>query len=164
MYFLHFKFWKNSPQRHLRLGFTLAKHLMMNSISSRDTRPEKFLIPSSGQLSKVYLSSKCSNLSAHFLLALCYISPATGLTLVRNHPVSSLLSQDYLYFLRRRQWHPTPILLPGKSHGRRGLEGCSPWGCQESDTTEATQQQQQQYFLALGNCFVVVLICECYLL
>ena len=61
-------------QRHLRLGFTLAKHLMMNSISSRDTRPEKFLIPSSGQLSKVYLSSKCSNLSANFLLALCYIS------------------------------------------------------------------------------------------
>ena len=37
---------------------------------------------------------------------------------------------------RRRQWHPTPVLLPGKSHGRRGLEGCSPWGCQESDTTE----------------------------
>ena len=30
--------------------------------------------------------------------------------------------------LRRRQWHPTPVLLPGKSHGRRSLEGCSPWG------------------------------------
>ena len=29
---------------------------------------------------------------------------------------------------RRRQWHPTPVLLPGKSHGRRSLEGCSPWG------------------------------------
>ena len=29
---------------------------------------------------------------------------------------------------RRRQWHPTPILLPGKSHGRRSLVGCSPWG------------------------------------
>ena len=37
---------------------------------------------------------------------------------------------------RRRQWHPTPVLLPGKSHGRRSLVGCSPWGCQESDTTE----------------------------
>ena len=36
----------------------------------------------------------------------------------------------------RRQWHPTPVLLPGKSHGRRSLVGCSPWGCQESDTTE----------------------------
>ena len=33
-------------------------------------------------------------------------------------------------------WHPTPVLLPGKSHGRRSLVGCSPWGRQESDTTE----------------------------
>ena len=30
--------------------------------------------------------------------------------------------------LRRRQWHPTPVLLPGKSHGRKSLVGCSPWG------------------------------------
>ena len=35
----------------------------------------------------------------------------------------------------RRQWHPTPVLLPGKSHGRRGLVGCSPWGHEESYTT-----------------------------
>ena len=38
--------------------------------------------------------------------------------------------------LRRRQWQPTPVLLPGKSHGRRSLVGCSPWGQEESDTTE----------------------------
>ena len=37
---------------------------------------------------------------------------------------------------RRRQWHPTPVLLPGKSQGRRSLVGCSPWGHKESDTTE----------------------------
>ena len=36
----------------------------------------------------------------------------------------------------RRRWHPTPVLLPGKSHGRRSLVGCSPWGREESDTTE----------------------------
>ena len=36
----------------------------------------------------------------------------------------------------RRQWQPTPELLPGKSHGRRSLVGCSPWGREESDTTE----------------------------
>ena len=29
----------------------------------------------------------------------------------------------------RRQWHPTPVLLPGESHGWRSLVGCSPWGC-----------------------------------
>ena len=43
----------------------------------------------------------------------------------------------YLCIYRRRsRWHPTPVLLPGKSHGRRSLVGCSPWGCQGSDTTE----------------------------
>ena len=39
-------------------------------------------------------------------------------------------------FIRRRQWHPTPVLLPGKSHRWRSLEGCSPWGHWGSDTTE----------------------------
>ena len=39
-------------------------------------------------------------------------------------------------FLQRRQWHPTPVLLPGKSHGLRSLVGCSLWGRKESDTTE----------------------------
>ena len=38
---------------------------------------------------------------------------------------------------RRRQWRPTPVLLPGKSHGWRSLVGCSrPWGRKESDMTE----------------------------
>ena len=37
---------------------------------------------------------------------------------------------------QRRQWHPTPELLPGKSHGWKTLVGCSPWGREESDTTE----------------------------
>ena len=36
----------------------------------------------------------------------------------------------------RRQWQPTSVLLPGESHGRRSLVGCSPWGRKESDTTE----------------------------
>ena len=36
----------------------------------------------------------------------------------------------------RRQWHPTPVLFPGNSHGRRSLVGCSLWGREELDTTE----------------------------
>ena len=38
--------------------------------------------------------------------------------------------------LWRRQWHTTPVLLPGNSHGWRSLVGCSPWGREESDMTE----------------------------
>ena len=62
---------------------------------------------------------------------------AWGLSQCRRFPGS-----DFFFFLffdcsrRRRQWHPTPVLLPGKSHGRRSLVGCSPWGRWGSDTTE----------------------------
>ena len=48
-----------------------------------------------------------------------------GGTMVKNLPDN-----------QRRQWHPTPVLLPGKSHGWRSLVGCSPWGLEESDMTE----------------------------
>ena len=44
---------------------------------------------------------------------------------------------DFAYgCIWRRQWHPTPVLLPGKSHGQRSLVGYNPWGCEASDTTE----------------------------
>ena len=45
------------------------------------------------------------------------------------------LNRPVLLLLFIRQWHPTPVLLPGKSHGQRSLVGCSPWGREESDTT-----------------------------
>ena len=52
-------------------------------------------------------------------------------------PVSVMFSiYRYSGLYRRRQWHPTPVLLPGKSHGRRSLEGCSPWGRWGSNTTK----------------------------
>ena len=41
-----------------------------------------------------------------------------------------------LAWSQRRQWHPTPVLLPGKCYGWRSLVGCSLWGREESDTTE----------------------------
>ena len=49
------------------------------------------------------------------------------------------MSQNNIFLILafwRRQQHPTPVLLPGKSHGRGRLVGCSPWGREESDTTE----------------------------
>ena len=39
----------------------------------------------------------------------------------------------------RRAWQPTPVFLPGESHGQRSLVGYSPWGPKESDMTEATE-------------------------
>ena len=53
---------------------------------------------------------------------------------VRHDWATSLSLFTFMHW--RRQWHPTPVLVPGKSHGWRSLVGCSPWGHQESNTTE----------------------------
>ena len=53
-----------------------------------------------------------------------------------GHQGSPIYTYSFLDPSRRRQWHPTPVLLPGKSHGWRSLAGRSPWGREESDTTE----------------------------
>ena len=49
-----------------------------------------------------------------------------------------LLGASDRQFIERRQWHLIPVLLPGKSHGWRGLVGCSPWDHEESDMTDFT--------------------------
>ena len=51
----------------------------------------------------------------------------------------------------RRQWHPTPVLLPGKSHGQRSLVGSSPWGREELDTTEWLHFQFSLSCIREGN-------------
>ena len=52
---------------------------------------------------------------------------------------------------QRRRWHPTPVLLPGKSHGRRSLVGCSPWGREESDMTERLHSHFSLSCIGEGN-------------
>ena len=51
----------------------------------------------------------------------------------------------------RRQWHPTPVLLPGKSHGWRSLVGCSPWGRKELETTEGLHFHSSLSCIGEGN-------------
>ena len=48
--------------------------------------------------------------------------------------VQSLGQEDPL----ERKWQPTPVFLPGESHGQRSLEGYGPWDRKELDMTEAT--------------------------
>ena len=59
-----------------------------------------------------------------------------GLLRVRHDWVTSLSLSTFMRW--RRKWQPTPVFLPGESHGQRSLVGCRPWGRIESDTTEAT--------------------------
>ena len=63
------------------------------------------------------------------------------------------------HLIRRRQWHPPPVLVPGKSQGRRSLVGCSPWGRKESDRTE--QLHFQFSFSSIGERNGIPLQCSC---
>ena len=56
-----------------------------------------------------------------------------------------------LFHVRRRQWQSTPVLLPGNSHRWRSLVGCSPWGCEESDTTERLHFHFSLSYIGEGN-------------
>ena len=47
-----------------------------------------------------------------------------------------VLTSRFKTLVLRRKWHPSPVLLPGKSHGWRNLVGYSPWGHKESEATE----------------------------
>ena len=80
-------------------------------------------------------SSKASILwsSAFFIVQLSHPYMTNGKTIALTRwifvgKVMSLLFNMLSRLVRRRQWHPTPVLLPGKFHGWRSLVGCSPWG------------------------------------
>ena len=70
---------------------------------------------------------------------------------VRHDSATSLSLSTFMHW--RRKWQPTPVFLPGESQGRRSLVGCSPWGRTESDTTEATWQQQAAAVILFTNIF-----------
>ena len=80
----------------------------------------------------------------HLYPFLCqWIARLFPLAIVSSDAIKMVVSVSFLVIVlsrympwgRRRQWHPTPVLLPGKSHGWRSLGGCSPWGPEESNTS-----------------------------
>ena len=70
---------------------------------------------------------------------MCFVHPRSFIRLLEaeHEPDEDIQKNGWFYLSTwRRQWHPTPVLLPGKSHGWKSLVDCSPWGRQESDTTD----------------------------
>ena len=84
------------------------------------------------------LSSIAAKLSCFSFAPSSFIVNMIDVSLQKNNPLVSVFSHLYSIAInmRRRQWHPTPVLLPEQSHGWRSLVGCSPWGREASDTTE----------------------------
>ena len=73
----------------------------------------------------------------HCLEIYQYINASTQLLCLTYRKVRVEAKNDDLMIVsRRRQCWSTPVLLPGESHGWRSLVGCSPWGREQSDTTE----------------------------
>ena len=64
--------------------------------------------------------------SVTFHVPISYLHFLFGKKSIQFYPFFKL--GCFIKYLRRRQWHPTPVLLPGKSHGWRSLVCCSPWG------------------------------------
>ena len=50
----------------------------------------------------------------------------------------------------KREWQPTPVLLPAESHGQRALVGYSPWGYKELDTAEHSTGLERASQVALA--------------
>ena len=105
------------------------------------------------QLKNIYTNCQLSSVgegNGNPLQYSCLENPMDGGALqAAVHGVSksqTRLSDFTFTFMHwRRKWQPTPVFLPGESQGRRSLMGCHLWGRTESDMTEVTQQQQQQY-------------------
>ena len=86
--------------------------------------PSNIFIYTHDHTSRLYFNNLCFIL---YQLAICYQS----YNLFSINIFSNIISQE-----GRRKWQPTPVFMPGKSHGQRSLVGYSPWGRKESDTIE----------------------------
>ena len=82
----------------------------------------------------MFLESSCR--SCLYIFKINSLSVAS-FAIIFSHSEGCLFTLLIVTF-RRRQWHPTPVLLPGKSYGWRSLVGCSPWGRKESGLSNFT--------------------------
>ena len=61
------------------------------------------------------------------------------------------LLHNIIIYNWRRKWQHTPVFLPGESHGQRSLEGYSPWGHKQSDSTEGLSAQTHMWYEYQGS-------------
>ena len=78
-------------------------------------------------------------------------SPTYLLVSISMHVCMLSCFSSAQHYEGRRQWQPTAVLLPGESHGRRSLVGCSPWCLKESDMTEQLHFHFSPSCLGEGN-------------
>ena len=99
-----------------------------------------------------------TSIYGHHILYHSLLCIWTSLSSVKNLPA---IQETWVQFLGwedcwTRKWQPTPVFLPGKSHGQRSLVGYSPWGYKESDMTEHAHTITQYAFMQ----FSLILVFE----
>ena len=114
---------------------TSAKYILLNSLSSPNIFPPQafelavpfvwkvhFLRPPSKFLPVTEVSVQASSLQRHSPFhPICSGHPPLSVHCLVTHAISFVVSIAPTALSQRRQWQPTPVLLPGKSHGRRSL-------------------------------------------
>ena len=121
----------------MNIGVHVSLSTLVSSVESHLLYPftERWTFRLFPQL--VIVNSAPLNIRMHvsfWITVLPEYVPRSGIAASYGNSIFSFLRTSIKF--RRRQWHPTPVLLPGKSHGWRSLVGYSPWGRWESDTTE----------------------------
>ena len=111
--------WSHEIRRHLLLGSKAMTNLD-SILKGRD----------------ITLSTKVYVVKAMSFPIVMYGCESWTIKKAEHWRIDAFELWSYRRLLQRRQWHPTPVQLPGKSHGQRSLVSYSPWGHKEADTTQ----------------------------
>ena len=124
--------WEESEKVGLKLNIQKTEIMASGPITSWEIHGETVeTVPDFTFLgSKITVDGDCSHEKKLAPWKKSYDQPREHIKKQRHYFANKCLSS------RRRQWHPTPVLLPVKSHEWRSLVGCSPWGRWGSDMTE----------------------------
>ena len=143
--------WTEEPCRLQSVGSQRVGHDWATSLPSTSFLPYKLckyleiiMYLSTGHLvlllvsiwAKEYALNPVKNLSEFKVDFSLLKANLFGSAVVKNPPANAGDARDMGKLPWRRRWQPTPVFLPGKSHGQRSLVGYSPWVCKEADTTE----------------------------
>ena len=131
-------------QAPLSMGFSFSRDLPNPGIEPASPALQAESLPLSHQRSLVYIYLIKIKIQKNVKHETTYANTRV-MTASRVTQLLEIFSA-YLWGWRRK-WQPTPVFLPGKSHGWRSLVGYSPWGCKELDMTE----RLHFYFLRISR-------------